>query len=73
MLGSDSNEEEITMANLTTKELGALEDQLGLEQLLCCKYQDAANQTGDAALKQQFQGCAQQHKTNYTNLLNFLQ
>ena len=30
------------MANLTTKELSALEDQLGFEAVLCCKYQDAA-------------------------------
>ena len=61
------------MANLTTKELSALEDQLGLEKVLFCKYQDAAQQSTDPALQQQFRGCAQQHKTNYTNLLGFLQ
>ena len=61
------------MANLTTKELSALEDQLGLERLLYCKYQDAAQQSGDGALQAQFRGCAQQHRTNYTDLLNFLQ
>jgi len=61
------------MANLTTKELSALEDQLNLERVLWCKYQDAAQQSADAALQAQFQGYAQQHKTNYSNLLNFLQ
>lgn len=39
------------MANLTTKELQALEDQLGLEKLLYCKYQDAAQQSSDQALR----------------------
>ena len=29
------------MANLTSKELSALEDQLGFEKVLCCKYQAA--------------------------------
>lgn len=61
------------MANLTTKELQALEDQLGLEKLLYSKYQDAAQQSADQALQAQFRGYAQQHKTNYTNLLSFLQ
>ncbi len=61
------------MANLTTKELHALEDQLGMERLLCCKYQDAVQQSADPALQTQFKGYAQQHKTNYTSLLNFLQ
>ena len=32
------------MANLTTKELGALEDQLGFEKVMCCKYQEAMQQ-----------------------------
>ena len=31
------------MPNLSTKELSALEDQLGFERMLCCKYQDAAD------------------------------
>ena len=61
------------MANLTTKELQALEDQLGLEKLLYCKYQDAAQQSSDQALQTQFRGYAQQHKTHYSNLLSFLQ
>lgn len=61
------------MANLTTKELAALEDQLGLEGVLCRKYEDAAQNCTDPELKQQFKGYARQHKTNYTNLLGYLQ
>ncbi len=34
--------------------LQALEDQLGLEKLLYCKYQDAAQQSSDQALQAQF-------------------
>lgn len=61
------------MANLTTKELSALEDQLGLEGVLYAKYQQAAQQSQDPELQRQFRACAQQHKTNYSNLLGFLQ
>ena len=32
------------MANLTTKELAALEDQLDFEKVLHCKYQEAAQE-----------------------------
>ncbi len=61
------------MANLTTKELSALEDQLGLEGVLCRKYEDAAQNCTDSTLCRQFKGYAQLHRTNYTNLLSFLQ
>jgi len=60
------------MANLTTKELSALEDQLGFEKVLCCKYQDAANATGEAELKNCYSQYAAQHKQNYEKLLTFL-
>lgn len=60
------------MANLTAKELSALEDQLGFEQLMHCKYQTAADACGDQALKARYQTYAAKHKSNYTNLLNFL-
>ena len=60
------------MANLTGKELSALEDQLGFEQVLCCKYQAASQQATDADLKSKFQQCADQHKQNYTGLMNYL-
>lgn len=60
------------MANLTTKELSALEDQLGFEGMLCCKYQDAAKNAQEVELKTVYEGYAAQHKQNYDALLNFL-
>lgn len=60
------------MANLTTKELSALEDQLGFEGMLCCKYQDAAKNAGEVELKTMYESYAAQHKQNYDALLNFL-
>lgn len=60
------------MANLTTKELSALEDQLGFEGVLCCKYQDAARNAKEVELKIIYEGYAAQHKQNYDTLLNFL-
>lgn len=60
------------MANLTSKELSALEDQLDFEQVTSCKYQSAAQQATDADLKSKFQQCATQHKQNFTGLMNYL-
>lgn len=60
------------MANLTSKELSALEDQLGFEKLMTCKYQAAAQTAADTGLKQKYQDYAGRHQRNYTNLLNFL-
>ena len=60
------------MTNLTTKELGALEDQLGFEKVMCCKYQEAMQQCTDQELKSSYQQYAGQHRQNYENLLQFL-
>ena len=60
------------MANLTTKELSALEDQLGFEKMLCCKYQDAARNATEEDLKNSYTQYANQHKQNYETLLAFL-
>ena len=60
------------MANLTTKELNSLSDQLDFEKVLCCKYQAAAQECTDTDLKASFQKYADQHKQNYDTLLNFL-
>ena len=60
------------MANLTTKELDSLSDQLDFEKVLCCKYQAAAQECTDSELKASFQQYAQQHKQNYDCLLNYL-
>ena len=60
------------MPNLSTKELSALEDQLGFERMLCCKYQDAAKATQETELKNTYDQYAAQHKQNYDTLLGFL-
>ena len=60
------------MANLTTKELGALEDQLGFEKVLCCKYQEAMQQCQDQEMKNNFRRYADQHMQNYEELLQYL-
>ena len=60
------------MMNLTTKELAGLEDQLNFEKMVCCKYQQAAQQVTETELKSTFHQYAQQHKQNYETLLGFL-
>ena len=60
------------MANLTSKELAALSDQLDFEKVLCGKYQAAVQECTEPELKTSFQQYAQQHKQNYDCLLNYL-
>ena len=61
------------MANLTTKELAGLSDQLDFEKVLCSKYQAAVQETEDTQLKTSFQQYADQHRQNFECLLTFLQ
>ncbi len=61
------------MANLTTKELSALNDQLGLEKVMYCKYQAAAQGCTDTNMKTSFQQYANQHKQKFDCLLGHLQ
>lgn len=60
------------MANLTSKELNALSDQLDFEKVLHCKYLDAAQQSTDRELQGKFRSCADQHLKNYQTLLGHL-
>ncbi|RKI70549.1 spore coat protein [bacterium 1xD42-67] len=60
------------MANLTTKELTALSDQLDFERVLHCKYLSAVQESQDQELKSRFQSCAEQHLQNYNTLLTYL-
>lgn len=60
------------MPNLTGKELSALEDQLGFEHVLYCKYKTAAQQATDTELTSKFEQCAKQHQQNYTSLMTHL-
>ena len=60
------------MANLTTKELAALSDQLGFEKVLHCKYKSAAQECMDPNMKTSFERYANQHKQNFDCLLGYL-
>ncbi|MDK2800125.1 MAG: hypothetical protein PWP27_1955 [Clostridiales bacterium] len=61
------------MANLTTKELSALEDQLNYEQMLVKKYRTFANQVNDAALKNKCNQIADKHQQHFNTLMGHLQ
>ena len=61
------------MANLTTKELTALEDQIGMEQTLIKKYQVMSGMCGDEQIKQRLTDFAQKHQNHYDTLMTFLQ
>ena len=61
------------MANITSKELTALEDQIGMEQTLVKKYQAMSEMCGDTQIKQRLADFAQKHQTHYNTLMTFLQ
>jgi hypothetical protein len=60
------------MANLTSKELTALEDQLGFERTCQAKYEACAAETQDTVLRDSFNRYANQHRQNFQTLLTFL-
>lgn len=60
------------MANLTSKELTALEDQLGYEQVLIKKYRTMANQCNDTALKTRLECISGKHQQHYDKLAGYL-
>ncbi|GHV34639.1 hypothetical protein FACS18949_11040 [Clostridia bacterium] len=60
------------MAKLTTKELTALEDQLGLEQTLIKKYGAMSTQCTDPALQSKLASIAGRHQKHYTTLIGHL-
>ncbi len=60
------------MAQLTEKELTALEDQLNCEQLLVKKYKSYANMTADPQIKTTCEQLAAKHKTHYDTLMGHL-
>ena len=60
------------MAELTTKELDALTDQLNYERMMACKYTAAKSAVQGQDLSAAFDRYAQQHRDNYNSLLNFL-
>ena len=60
------------MANLTSKELTALSDQLDFGRVLHCRFLSAVQESQDQELRGKFQACAGQHLNNYNTLLNHL-
>ena len=60
------------MANITSKELSAIEEQLNYEQLLIKKYKNYAEMCQDAGLKTTCEQLAAQHKNHYNTILNYI-
>ena len=60
------------MANLTTKELSAIEDQLSIEQTLVKKYQLYAQGSTDPQLKAKCEQIAAKHQTHFDRLISQL-
>lgn len=60
------------MSNLTAKELAAIEDQLGNEQVLIKKYQVYAQATTDPQIKTKCEQIASKHQNHYDRLLSQL-
>ena len=60
------------MATLSAKELTALEDQLGLEQLLVKKFRTYANTATDSAIQTKCQQIADRHQQHFQTLLAHL-
>ena len=61
------------MADLTEKELSALEDQLDLEQALIKKYKGYAALAQDAQIRTLCDQLACRHKQHYDTLMGHLQ
>ena len=61
------------MANLTTKELTALDDQIRHEQVLVRKYQAVACLCTDAKVQGDLRSIADKHQKHCDTLLGFLQ
>ena len=60
------------LANLTAKELSALEDQLSAEQLLIKKYKTYATLSTDPQIKTQCEQIAGRHQNHFDRLMGFL-
>ena len=60
------------MANLTSKELTALEDRLGVEQNLVKKYNMYAQQSTDSGIRTKCEQLAARHQKHFDTLFNHL-
>jgi ferritin len=61
------------LANLTSKELSALEDQIGQEQLMAKKYQAMSGMCQNQQIKQCLTDHANKHQQHFDTLMTFLQ
>lgn len=61
------------MANLTSKELSALEDQISHEMTLIKKYEAMACLCNDPKIQQDITNIANKHRSHYNTLVTFLQ
>lgn len=61
------------MANLTDKELSAIDDQLNYEQVLVKKYRAFSQQCTDQVLKQKCNQIADRHQQHFNTLMTYLQ
>ncbi|MEA4934719.1 MAG: spore coat protein [Lawsonibacter sp.] len=61
------------MANLTSKELTALEDQIGQEETFVKKYEAMACLCNDTKIQDELNGFANRHRQHYNTLVSFLQ
>lgn len=57
---------------ITEKELAAIEDQLGNEQLLVTKFKAYSQMCSDPELKQKCDAIAQKHQSHFDQLMGFL-
>jgi len=62
-----------TVANLTAKELTALEDQIGVEQTMVKKAHAMASICTNPQIQQQLRDSAQKHQQHADTLMTFLQ
>ena len=60
------------MANLTSKELSAIEDQLNCEQMLIKKFRAYASVATDPQIKTTCEQIANQHKQHFDTLMGHL-
>ncbi|HIZ84024.1 MAG TPA: spore coat protein [Firmicutes bacterium] len=60
------------MANLTAKELSALEDQLNMEKLLIKKYKMVSSMAVDQEVKTKCEQVAAKHQEHFNRLMSHL-
>lgn len=60
------------MTNLTSKELSAIQDQLGVEDNLIKKYTMYAQSTQDMIIRQKCEDIASKHQAHFNTLMGHL-